>query len=177
MLVDGLREKTVDALGTTKRGVGPCYEDKVGRRGLPLGVLRDLGRTRDMVTRALAHWETSSWRVLALGGKAPTVAEVMDALRPLAERIVPMLAETSKLVEQAVRDGQRVLFEGAQGTLLDIDHGTYPFVTSSHATAGGACTGVGVGPSRIDDTVIGLVKAYCTRASAAVRSPPRAIRN
>jgi len=73
-----------------------------------------------------------------------------------------MLAETSKLVERAVRDGKRVLFEGAQGTLLDIDHGTYPFVTSSHATAGGACTGVGVGPSRID-TVIGLVKAYCTR--------------
>ncbi|MBV9947503.1 MAG: adenylosuccinate synthetase, partial [Myxococcales bacterium] len=70
--------------------------------------------------------------------------------------------ETSRIVEKAVREGRRVLFEGAQGTLLDIDHGTYPFVTSSHSTAGGACTGVGVGPSRID-TVVGLVKAYCTR--------------
>jgi adenylosuccinate synthase len=159
VLVDGLREKTVDALGTTKRGVGPCYEDKVGRRGLPLGALRDLKRTEEMVVRALAHWEPL---IVALGGKAPAAREVMDVLRPLAERIVPMLAETSRLVERAVRDGQRVLFEGAQGTLLDIDHGTYPFVTSSHATAGGACTGVGVGPSRID-AVIGLVKAYCTR--------------
>jgi adenylosuccinate synthase len=159
VLVDGLREKTVDALGTTKRGVGPCYEDKVGRRGLPLGALRDLKRAEEIVARALAHWTPIA---LALGGKPPTVSEVMQTLRPLADRIVPMLAETSKLVERAVRDGKRVLFEGAQGTLLDIDHGTYPFVTSSHATAGGACTGVGVGPSRID-TVIGLVKAYCTR--------------
>src|SRR5215472_1473007 len=86
----------------------------------------------------------------------------MSRLRTLAPRIVPLLAETSKLVEQEVRDGKRVLFEGAQGTLLDVDHGTYPFVTSSSATAGGACTGVGVGPSRID-FVVGLVKAYCTR--------------
>ncbi|MGH7296266.1 MAG: adenylosuccinate synthetase, partial [Polyangiaceae bacterium] len=100
--------------------------------------------------------------IRALGGAPPSVSEVMSVLRTLAPRIVPMLAETSKLVERAVRDGKRVLFEGAQGTLLDIDHGTYPFVTSSHATAGGACTGVGVGPSRID-SVVGLVKAYCTR--------------
>jgi adenylosuccinate synthase len=159
VMVDGLREKTVDALGTTKRGVGPCYEDKVGRRGLPMGALRDLKHAEEMVARALVHWAPL---IAALGGKTPTVSEVMDTLRPLADRIVPMLAETSKLVERAVHDGKRVLFEGAQGTLLDIDHGTYPFVTSSHATAGGACTGVGVGPSRID-RVIGLVKAYCTR--------------
>jgi adenylosuccinate synthase len=86
----------------------------------------------------------------------------MDGLRSVAERLVPMLADTARLVERAVRNGSRVLFEGAQGTLLDIDHGTYPFVTSSHATAGGACTGTGIGPSRID-TVIGLAKAYCTR--------------
>ncbi len=84
------------------------------------------------------------------------------SLRPLAARIVPMLADTVELVERAVARSKKVLFEGAQGTLLDIDHGTYPFVTSSHATAGGACTGTGVGPSRID-AVVGLVKAYCTR--------------
>ena len=159
VLVDQLREKTPQALGTTKRGVGPCYEDKAGRRGIPLGALRDLRRVEDLVARALVHWEPS---IVALGGTPPGVREVMDVIRPLAPRIVPMLAETSKLVERAVRDGKKVLFEGAQGTLLDVDHGTYPFVTSSHATAGGACTGVGVGPSRID-TVVGLVKAYCTR--------------
>jgi adenylosuccinate synthase len=159
VLVDGLREQTAGALGTTKRGVGPCYEDKAGRRGLPMGALRDLARAEGIVTRALATWEPT---IRALGGTPPSVAEVMDPLRRLAPRIVPMLAETARVVERRVRDGKRVLFEGAQGTLLDIDHGTYPFVTSSHATAGGACTGVGVGPSRID-TVVGLVKAYCTR--------------
>jgi adenylosuccinate synthase len=159
VVVDGLREKTPLALGTTKRGVGPCYEDKSGRRGVPLGALRDLARAEGLVARALAHWKPV---IAELGGEAPSVKDVMDGLRPLAPRIVPMLAETSRLVERAVRDGKRVLFEGAQGTLLDLDHGTYPFVTSSHATAGGACTGSGVGPSRID-SVIGLVKAYCTR--------------
>jgi len=159
VLVDGLREKTPQALGTTKRGVGPCYEDKIGRRGLPLGALRDLSRTETIVKNALTHWEPV---IGALGGKAPSVSEVMDALRPVAARIVGMLAETSKLVEGAVRANKKVLFEGAQGTLLDIDHGTYPFVTSSHATSGGACTGTGVGPSKID-AVVGLVKAYLTR--------------
>jgi adenylosuccinate synthase len=159
VVVDGLREQAPGALGTTKRGVGPCYEDKVARRGVPLGALRDLSRTETLVARALSYWQPPA---AALGGALPSVRDVMDALRPLAERIVPLLGNTSKIVEQAVRDKRRVLFEGAQGTLLDIDHGTYPFVTSSHATAGGACTGAGVGPSRID-TVVGLVKAYCTR--------------
>jgi adenylosuccinate synthase len=159
VLVDGLREQTSQALGTTKRGVGPCYEDKVGRRGIFLGALRDLKKAEGLVARALAHWEPI---IVALGGTPPGVSEVMKALGPLAERIVPMLTDTAALVERAVRDGKRVLFEGAQGTLLDIDHGTYPFVTSSHATAGGACTGAGIGPSRVD-AVVGLVKAYCTR--------------
>jgi adenylosuccinate synthase len=159
VLVDGLREKTPQALGTTKRGVGPCYEDKIGRRGMPMGALRDLARAESIVKNALSHWEPV---IAALGGKAPTVAEVMDGLRPLASRLSPMLADTSRLVEGAVRAKKKVLFEGAQGTLLDIDHGTYPFVTSSHATSGGACTGTGVGPSKID-AVVGLVKAYLTR--------------
>ncbi len=159
VLVDGLREQGPDALGTTKRGVGPCYEDKAARRGIPLGLLRDLPRAAEVIERGLACWEPT---IRALGGEPPKLADVMQKLREVAPRIVPLLAETSKLVELAVREGKRVLFEGAQGTLLDIDHGTYPFVTSSHATAGGACTGTGVGPSRID-FVVGLVKAYCTR--------------
>ncbi len=162
VIIDTLREQAPGALGTTKRGVGPCYEDKVARRGIPLGALRDLAHTEALVERALACWKPT---VTALGGTLPGVGEVMDKLRPVSERVVPLLAETSKLVELAVREGRRVLFEGAQGTLLDGDHGTYPFVTSSHATAGGACTGSGVGPSRID-TVIGLAKAYCTRVGS-----------
>jgi adenylosuccinate synthase len=157
--VDGLREQTAGALGTTKRGVGPCYEDKAARRGIPLGALRDLAATEVLVKNALAAWEPT---IRALDGEAPRLSDVMAKLAEVAPRIVPLLAETSYLVETAVREGKRVLFEGAQGTLLDIDHGTYPFVTSSHATAGGACTGSGVGPSRID-FVVGLVKAYCTR--------------
>jgi adenylosuccinate synthase len=159
VLVDGLREQKPGALGTTKRGVGPCYEDKAARRGIVLGVLRDLGRTRQLVERALAAWEPT---IRALGGEPPKLGEVMDRLEAMAPRLVPLLADTSRFVERAVRDKKGVLFEGAQGTLLDIDHGTYPFVTSSSATAGGACTGVGVGPSRID-FVVGLVKVYCTR--------------
>jgi adenylosuccinate synthase len=159
IVIDRLREQAPGALGTTKRGVGPCYEDKAARRGVPLGALRDMTRTESLVARALSCWEPVA---RALGGALPSVGEVMGGLRTMAERIVPLLADTSKIVECAVAEGRRVLFEGAQGTLLDIDHGTYPFVTSSHATAGGACTGVGIGPSRID-AVIGLVKAYCTR--------------
>jgi adenylosuccinate synthase len=159
VLVDGLREQKPGALGTTKRGVGPCYEDKAARRGIPLGALRDLARTRALVERALVAWGPT---IHALGGEPPSVADVMGKLEAMAPRLLPLLAETSKLVERAVRDHKRVLFEGAQGTLLDVDHGTYPYVTSSHATAGGACTGTGVGPSRID-CVVGLVKAYCTR--------------
>ncbi|MGD0675342.1 MAG: adenylosuccinate synthase [Polyangiaceae bacterium] len=159
VLIDGLRELRPDALGTTKRGVGPCYEDKAARRGVPLGALRDLRRTERLVERALDAWAPT---IHALGGVPPRGQDVVDVLRPLADRIVPLLAETSKLVEEAVRGSKNVLFEGAQGTLLDVDHGTYPYVTSSHATAGGACAGTGVGPSRID-FVVGLVKAYCTR--------------
>jgi len=157
--IDTLREQGRGALGTTKRGVGPCYEDKVARRGIPLGALRNLTRTRELVGYALEAWAPV---ISALGGKSPSVADVMTTLEPLAARLVPLLTDAAEVVEAAVRKKQKVLFEGAQGTLLDIDHGTYPFVTSSSATAGGACAGTGVGPTRIDK-VFGLVKAYSTR--------------
>jgi adenylosuccinate synthase len=162
ILIDTLREQGKGALGTTKKGVGPCYEDKVGRRGLPLGALRDPRRAEEIVRASLEAWAPT---IRALGGEPPTVQSVMDALLPLAARLVPLLGDTGEVVEAAVRAGKNVLFEGAQGTLLDIDHGTYPFVTSSSATAGGACTGAGVGPTRID-AVIGLTKAYCTRVGS-----------
>lgn len=159
VLVDGLREQGKGAIGTTKRGVGPCYEDKVARRGIPLGAFRDPARLAELVSTALEAWGPT---VLALGGKIPTTQEVLDAVEPARRRILPMLRETQSMVARAMSEKKRVVLEGAQGTLLDIDHGTYPFVTSSTPTAGGACTGAGVGPSRIDQ-VIGLVKAYTTR--------------
>jgi adenylosuccinate synthase len=158
-LVDGLREQTAGALGTTKRGIGPCYEDKAGRRGVPMGALRDVRVLRELAGRGLEAWKPV---IAALGGTAPSLDSVMAEVEPLAARLAPRLCDTSAFVDDALRAGKTVLFEGAQGTLLDVDHGTYPFVTSSSAIAGGACTGVGVGPTRIAH-VVGLVKAYCTR--------------
>jgi adenylosuccinate synthase len=157
--IDGLREQGKGAIGTTKRGVGPCYEDKIARRGIPLGAFRDPSRLRELVGVALEGWAPT---LAAFDTKGPTVDEVLGGIEPLRARIVRMLAGTQAIVSRAVAEKKKVVLEGAQGTLLDIDHGTYPFVTSSTPTAGGACVGAGVGPSRIDE-VIGLVKAYTTR--------------
>jgi len=162
ILIDGLREESVradKAIGTTKKGIGPAYEDKVRRTGVRAGELRDLDRLASRVESALEAWAPVA---AALGGKLPSVKEVVEPLEEPARRIVRMLDNTSMLVERAIRDGARVMFEGAQGTLLDVDHGTYPFVTSSSAVSGGAAIGAGVGPNRID-TVIGITKAYTTR--------------
>jgi adenylosuccinate synthase len=173
-LVDGLREQGKDAIGTTKRGIGPCYEDKVARRGVPMAALRDAAVLRTLVSRALVDWAPT---ITALGGKPPTADEVLADIAPLAARLAPMLRDTAAIVDEALRTNKHVLFEGAQGTLLDVDHGTYPFVTSSSAIAGGACTGAGVGPTRIK-RVVGLVKAYCTRVGGGPfpteLAPPKA---
>jgi adenylosuccinate synthase len=162
LLVDRLREERAEAgdkIGTTKRGIGPAYEDKAGRRGLRAGDLRDLGRAEHVIRGALAAWEPV---IRALGGEPPRVADLLAELAPLARRVAPLLADTSLLVDGALRGGKNVLFEGAQGTLLDLDHGTYPFVTSSTAVAAGACVGSGVGPPRVG-RVIGVTKGYATR--------------
>ncbi|WP_437762728.1 adenylosuccinate synthase [Sorangium sp. So ce281] len=161
-LIDSLREAAAAdgvRLGTTKRGIGPCYEDKASRRGARLGDLRDMKRLAQLVSRSLEAWTPT---LRALGGEPPSLDAILDELTPLAKRITPLLADTSQLIDGALRRGERVLLEGAQGTLLDIDHGTFPFVTSSSAIAGGACVGAGVGPTRIR-RVLGLAKAYCTR--------------
>ena len=165
VLIDGLREKGKDAIGTTKRGVGPCYEDKVARRGIPLGAFRDTNRLRELVGRALEDWAPIFQHLGAGEVPVPTVDEVLAAVEPTRARIVPMLVDSQALVERTVRAGKKVVLEGAQGTLLDVDHGTYPFVTSSTPTAGGACVGAGIGPTRIDE-VVGLVKAYTTRVGS-----------
>lgn len=161
-LIDSLREAAAgdgQRLGTTKRGIGPCYEDKAARRGARAGDLRDMGRLSALMARSLEAWTPT---IRHLGGEPPALAEMVAALEPLAARIVPLLTDTSALIDAALRRGERVILEGAQGTLLDLDHGTYPFVTSSSAIAGGACVGAGIGPTRIK-RVLGLAKAYCTR--------------
>ena len=160
--VDTLRETTGKGgpkLGTTKRGVGPTYEDKAARRGLRMGELRDLGKAQKLIADAIVAWTPT---LRALGAEPPDAGAIVRELEPLAARIVPLLADTSRLVDEVIRKGQNVMFEGAQGTLLDLDHGTYPFVTSSSASASGACAGTGIGPTRID-AVLGIVKAYATR--------------
>ncbi len=160
--VDTLRETTGKgglALGTTKRGIGPAYEDKAARRGLRLGLLRDLTKAEKVIEQAIIAWEPT---LRALGGEVPSVRSIIEQLRPLALRIVPQLAETSRMVWAAIQEKKSVLLEGAQGTLLDIDHGTYPYVTSSTASAAGAAAGAGIGPTRID-SVVGITKAYATR--------------
>ncbi|HEY4103407.1 MAG TPA: adenylosuccinate synthase [Polyangiaceae bacterium] len=162
VLVDTLRENAAPAdkaLGTTKKGIGPAYEDKVRRVGVRAGELRDLKALAGRIAYAMEGWAPI---VRALGGEMPSLGSVMSKLEAHAPRIVPMLGATSELVDDAIKAGKRVMLEGAQGTLLDIDHGTYPFVTSSSAGAGGAASGAGIGPNRIG-TVIGITKAYTTR--------------
>ncbi|HEX2671746.1 MAG TPA: adenylosuccinate synthase, partial [Polyangiaceae bacterium] len=162
VLIDTLREGAAPAdkaLGTTKKGIGPAYEDKVKRVGVRCGDLRDLKTLSARIAYAMEAWAPT---VRALGGELPTLQSVMSKLEAHAVRIVPMLAHTSELVDDAIKAGKRVMLEGAQGTLLDIDHGTYPFVTSSSAGAGGAASGAGIGPNRIG-TVLGITKAYTTR--------------
>jgi adenylosuccinate synthase len=143
-------------IGTTSRGIGPAYEDKIARRGIRVGDLVDRKEleqnVRDNVTarNRLVQDSTMDWK------------PVYDQLLKHAERMRPMIRDVSVLLDAATRNGDPILFEGAQGTLLDIDHGTYPYVTSSNATVGGICTGLGVPPKAIGH-VLGVVKAYTTR--------------
>ncbi|GAC1534662.1 MAG: adenylosuccinate synthase [Polyangiales bacterium] len=158
-LVDGLREKGAYSVGTTKRGIGPAYEDKARRSGVHVGALRDLPKMARHVARALDAWAPT---IVALGAAVPTPEEIVAHVAPLAARLLPLIGDASVCVDAAIRADRRVIFEGAQGTLLDLDHGTYPYVTSSTAVAGGACAGSGVGPTPLD-RVVGITKAYTTR--------------
>ena len=146
-------------IGTTSRGIGPAYEDKIARRGIRVGDLADDAAEGAL---AIAVRENVAARNRLVGNTDMRASEVLDKLRAHWTRLRPFVSDTSLHLHQAITAGQRVMFEGAQGTLLDIDHGTYPFVTSSNATAGGAATGLGVGPSVIG-RVLGVAKAYITR--------------
>jgi adenylosuccinate synthase len=149
-------------IGTTSRGIGPAYEDKIGRRGVRIG---DLADGSDDGPLASAVRENVEARNRLVGDTALDWRQVLDQLRAYWPRLRPLVADVSLELHEAMRDGRAILFEGAQGTLLDIDHGTYPFVTSSNATAGGAATGLGVGPRAIGN-VLGVAKAYTTRVGA-----------
>src|SRR5580693_601264 len=147
-------------IGTTRRGIGPAYEDKIHRNGLRVVDMLNTSLLRTHINNACHEKNTIAH---ALFGTEPLDPKQMyEEYSRYAEQIAPFVADTAVLLNKAIDEGQNVMFEGAQGALLDIDHGTYPFVTSSNCTAGGAVTGTGVGPTRIG-TVIGVTKAYVTR--------------
>ena len=164
-IVEKMSEARADRIpiGTTSRGIGPCYEDKIGRRGIRVADLyeRDafctlystLAEDKQLLAQTFNIHETIDYE------------KIRDQYLKLADRIRPMVCDTAQLLHDAMQSGKRVLFEGAQGSMLDVDHGTYPFVTSSSATAGGACTGAGVPPTQIHG-VIGVSKAYTTRVGS-----------
>ncbi len=150
-------------IGTTGRGIGPAYADKINRVGIRIQDIFDEGILRQKVEGALD--QKNHLLVKIYNRRAILVDEIVDELLSYADRLRPMVADTSLVLNQALDAGDTVLFEGGQATMLDIDHGTYPFVTSSNATSGGASTGSGVAPNRID-RVIAVVKAYTTRVGA-----------
>ncbi|HEV8146553.1 MAG TPA: adenylosuccinate synthase [Bryobacteraceae bacterium] len=150
-------------IGTTSRGIGPCYEDKIGRRGIRIADLYDPESFRALYD-TLAEDKATLAETFHLH-EAIDYATIGEQCEEMAERIRPLVCDTSALLHAAMSNGKRILFEGAQGTMLDVDHGTYPFVTSSSAAAGGACTGTGVPPTRIHG-VIGVSKAYITRVGS-----------
>ena len=150
------------AIGTTRRGIGPCYADKTARRGVRVEDLFDEDLLRSKIAAALAE---TNVLLAHYGHEGFSVDAVLDQARAHADFFRPFVADVGALVERMHQRGDDVLLEGAQGTLLDLDHGTYPFVTSSSPSAGGACTGTGIGPTRIT-RVIGVAKAYATRVGA-----------
>jgi len=148
------------AIGTTGRGIGPTYEDKIARRGIRVADLLDPPRLREAIERLTKE---KNFELTQIHGADPIDGKaVFDEYVEMGRRLEPYVDHTGRILDQAFREGKNVLFEGAQGTFLDIDHGTYPYVTSSNCVAGAVCTGAGVGPTRID-RVLGITKAYTTR--------------
>jgi adenylosuccinate synthase len=146
-------------IGTTGRGIGPAYEDKYGRRGIRVLDLRNPERLTKLVERGVAH---ANIQLATSGSKLADVGYTLDVLERFTRRLLPLAEDVGLRIHRAISSGAAVLLEGAQGSLLDIDHGTYPYVTSSSTTSGGAATGVGIAPKELD-SVIGVVKAYTTR--------------
>jgi adenylosuccinate synthase len=158
-MLDRARERR-EKIGTTGRGIGPTYEDKYGRRGVRVGDLRQAARARDLVAARVK--QANEMLELLGGSERADAAEHQMLIDRLTPRLLPLAVDAGRLVYEALERGESVLLEGAQGALLDVDHGTYPYVTSSNTTAGGAAVGSGIGPTAID-AVLGVVKAYTTR--------------
>ena len=149
-------------IGTTGRGIGPAYEDKIARVGVRVADLMNPERARELLQ---AGTERANEKLRQAGAAELDPQQVIDSVFAVADRLLPLIAETGREITQALKANKKVLLEGAQGALLDVDHGTYPFVTSSTTTAAGAATGVGIGPTAIGE-VLGVVKAYTTRVGA-----------
>ena len=165
MDLDGAFEEQLGGknIGTTKRGIGPCYQDKMARIGIRMQDLLDEDTFRDKLATALDRVNPQLEKLFGL--PTYTVGQICETYLGYAERLRPYICETGLLLNDMVEEGKSILFEGAQATLLDIDHGTYPFVTSSNCTAGGAVTGSGVGMKNIG-RVLGIMKAYITRVGS-----------
>ncbi len=153
------RMRGLKAIGTTGRGIGPAYAEKIARAGFRLGELRNVDLLAD---RILEYFDHNSPICDAIGLTRPEVSDLKAELKGYADALLPYLANTTQMLWNLMDAGKKVLLEGAQGTLLDIDHGTYPFVTSSSTISAGACTGLGINPKDIGK-ITGIVKAYCTR--------------
>lgn len=162
LVLDGLEEEArgSDAIGTTRKGIGPAYMDKVGRTGIRVGDLLDRTAFRDRLSQILEHKNRIITKVY--GAEPLNLDEVCDEYCRYGEALAPFVRQADVMVAEAVERGQKVLLEGAQGTLLDVDFGTYPYVTSTTTLAGGACSGLGLSPLKFDG-IAGVFKAYCTR--------------
>ncbi len=156
------RARGAGKIGTTGKGIGPAYEDKVGRRGIRVADLKDAERARELI---LAAAKRANERLAIAGGEPVDPERVADQALSARDRLLALATDVGLEISRALAEGRRVLLEGAQGALLDVDHGTYPYVTSSSTTAGGAATGAGIGPTAID-AVLGVVKAYTTRVGS-----------
>ena len=164
-LLDELIEESLgeNKIGTTKKGIGPCYADKIQRRGIRV---QDLLNQDLFEKKVKANIEETNLTLTKIYSKPPLVAEeIINEFRSYVDMITNHIADTSLLIDKAIKDGKSILFEGAQGTLLDIDHGTYPFVTSSNTSSGNAAIGSGVGPKNID-RIVGVTKAYISRVGS-----------
>jgi len=160
-VIDQLREESMgpSRIGTTGRGIGPAYEDKAARLGIRAGDLLDAGVLKARLDTVLP---VKNRQIEMLGGKAVSYEDLMRSAEEWSRRLSHHVCDTEQLLHRKIKEGARILFEGAQGTALDVDHGTYPYVTSSNTVAGAACCGAGVGPTVIDE-VLGITKAYTTR--------------
>ena len=160
--LDGLREAGPQAIGTTKRGIGPAYESKMARRGVRMLDLVDESRLRQLM---LANYEELQPIFASRGEQLPEIEPIVAEYLHYGANLQRYFGDSSRLVYDSMKRGQHILFEGAQGALLDVDHGTYPYVTSSSTTAAGACTSCGIGPTSIS-AVVGITKAYATRVGS-----------